>query len=416
MMITQLANWPWICLNESINLDLSQRKFLMPKSMPEEFPESQSESQSELRQKVGTARTFRRRFKSVIPVLMVAIALAFNSPARADDFGHFPEMLDYNQLMSLTPIQRQAYVTSIQAMLVDLSANSVGFVDQAQRDVAWSEFFLPEAAAEVGAAPTAAALLHQNLHTTGRSPAVVGAPVVLVRGPTTPPTLPPVAPPPAPQSGPPAPAPASAPEAGGCRTQPFTCKSDTRVKRRKNFESLVQNGIKNCIYAGNKSTYVLGAKRCTPIYGMDLTLDAGGTKHLSCVQPRVLCNPLIFGVKGDVENPQGLCVKSQMEVTKDCAAKSSPASVMAFLSGKDGQGSKFRLAESWNQLKEFVTSACGETEQSAVFHCVECNVIMKRLHEAKLGAWSGGACDGRTFQMTDVPRNRAPTSRPGVNQ
>ena len=84
----------------------------------------------------------------------------------------------------------------------------------------------------------------------------------------------------------------------------------------------MQSGIKNCIYAGNKSTYVLGVKRCTPIFEMDLTLDAGGTKHLSCVQPQVLCNPLIFGVKGDVENPQGLCVKSQMEVTKDCAAKS----------------------------------------------------------------------------------------------
>ena len=348
---------------------------------------------------------------------MIAIALTIVPSAHADELGHFPEMLDYNQLMSLNLVQRQAYVTAIQAMLVDLSANSVGFVDQAQRDVAWSNIFLPEANAAGEAPATPASQRHRSLREPGgsrpgRAPAETALPTRLVDGSGNRATAPASAPPPPP----PAAAALSAPEAGGCRTQPFTCKSDTRVKRRKNFESLVQSGIKNCIYAGNKSTYVLGAKRCTPLFEMDLTLDAGGTKHLSCVQPQVLCNPLIFGVKGNVENPQGLCVKSQMEVTKDCAAKSSPASVMAFLAGKDGQGSKFRLAESWNQLKEFVTSACGNTEQSAVFHCVECNVIMKRLHEAKLGAWSGGACDGRTFKMIDLPSDRAPAIRPGVNQ
>ena len=343
---------------------------------------------------------------------VVAIVL----PARADDLGHFPEMLDYNQLMSLNPVQRQAYVTSIQAMLVDLSADSVGLVDQAQRDVAWSDIFLPEANAEDAAPATPASQLHRRLRAAGgsrpgRAPAVISPPIVVRDGSGNRSAAPTSVPLPSASAQVPA-----LEAAGGCRTQPLSCKSDTRVKRRKNFESLVQSGIKNCIYAGNKSTYVLGAKRCTPVFEMDLTLDAGGTKHLSCVQPQVLCNPLIFGVKGDVENPQGLCVKSHMEVTKDCAAKSSSASVMAFLSGKDGQGSKFRLAESWNQLKEFINSACGNTEQSAIFHCVECNVIMKRLHEAKLGAWSGGACDGRTFQMTDLPRNRAPTTRPGSNQ
>ncbi len=377
--------------------------------------------------------------------------------------GHFPEMLDFNQLMNLTQNQREVYIRSVQAMLVELSANSVGLSDEARRHVGMLDLLLSEASAQdrtggvplarfadlnraaqalnqpvrgalaptapaapVAAAPAPVSAPAPVVVTQPREappiagapaigPAVVApAPVVQPIGAVAPPAArtPPVgAPNTTTNTQPPAP---SAPEPGGCRTEPLACQKQTREQRRKDFETYVQTGTKDCIFAGNRSSYIVGTKRCTPVFEVSIT---GLAKPLRCVQPNVICNPLIFGVKGDVEHPEALCVKSQMEATRECESKSSTRSTRAFLEGKDKKGSVFPLAESWNQLKDFVNSVCGKSEKTAEFHCVECNVIMKRLSQANVGKWSNGkVCDGRTFELGTLSnrptRAPAPTRGP----
>lgn len=173
------------------------------------------------------------------------------------------------------------------------------------------------------------------------------------------------------------------PAGGTCEWKPLTCApspaSDKALRRafRKAHDentAFVNQALSVCVFAGNFSIYKdhkAESGQCLPPVGIEET-------NIKCDAGKVLCNPLVFGLKGGA----GICVPAKGQSTQNCAENvATPFESVDFASSPswDILATKFEAA-----FKAYCLAAAGETFESKFkdYFCNECNTIGKTIIDA----------------------------------
>lgn len=131
--------------------------------------------------------------------------------------------------------------------------------------------------------------------------------------------------------------------------------------------------------------------------------------------------------KFNLSRVKPICVHQRdVEITKRCEAEAEK------LKGRGAQGryiagkmflenadeSARGVPENWNQFRAAFNTICNKSRESVAFHCQECNIIAKRLHEMNLAAKEGQCYlikDGMDPKWRQAPQ-AAPQAPANANQ
>jgi hypothetical protein len=163
-----------------------------------------------------------------------------------------------------------------------------------------------------------------------------------------------------------------------CAANPSKDKNLRRDFRRSHDENpaFVEQNFSICVFAGNFSKY----KDNKAQSGQCLPPRAMGTK-LKCTSSReVLCNPVVFGVKGG----GAICVPASGDSTKTCAA--SVADPFEPANGLAGNVWDSFAAEFEANFKKYCIPGKAEdgfATKFQMYFCNECNMIGKTIVDAQ---------------------------------
>jgi|GEM_PF-5693499 len=115
----------------------------------------------------------------------------------------------------------------------------------------------------------------------------------------------------------------------------------------------------------------------------------GFKKKYSCDQGKVICNPLVFGLKSKSE---AICVKGQgSSLTDDCDKEATRLEKKGGGYIKDFLNEAPRgVAEAWDDYADDFNQTCKQNSDSMDAHCEECAKIASRLSTEK--AMATGSC------------------------
>ena len=147
-----------------------------------------------------------------------------------------------------------------------------------------------------------------------------------------------------------------------CAPTPETCEAPSKTRAQ-----VFQGGLP-CVFAGMVSDLDSKNRRCQAVMSFKV-----GEQNFSCAQGQTMCNPLLFGT---VNATTPICIGRGQSATVQCSKLSAPRDAERFLN-RNISG----LQDNWNEFREKFKSVCEPGTIQAKFHCVECNVMRKRLFE-----------------------------------
>lgn len=187
---------------------------------------------------------------------------------------------------------------------------------------------------------------------------------------------------------------------------PKFCNEQTIKQAREKY---YKGSTNLCIYGGNLSRYADGkfqTGNCEPrseicFESMDCRKSPGGEKFkpaYQCPQDKVICNPLLFGIKADGKTP--FCVSRGNSATSLCQdiSERSEKAVHPFLMDRQGQKNMRTwpkidgFSSVWNQFAKLFNDLCFKNKEGADFFCHECHVMKKKMFEINIQAKGYSNC------------------------
>jgi hypothetical protein len=219
--------------------------------------------------------------------------------------------------------------------------------------------------------------------------------VAVTGPPTNPATIPPTSP-----------STAAAPAEQKCVIPEKTAESCSDKVVRAAHDKYYSLARKDCIYAGNLTSYISGVKspgRCEAPTGFCVeSADCKGkdgaalTPVFHCEAPtEVICNPLVYGVRKD--SGSAFCIARSAKATEACTSESSAATRDSDFLSKNIPG----LKEAWNSFGKQLNDMCGADPVAAQFFCEECDLIKRRLLEIGFGSVDQKTCGLAKFFDAD---------------
>lgn len=202
------------------------------------------------------------------------------------------------------------------------------------------------------------------------------------------------------------------PESANAETCDATKIEDARRK-------YVSDANPDCIYAGGVTGYENGQKRsfkCAPPHAFcfasrNCQSDAGEAMKpdYTCGSSKVICNPLLYGVKSDGKTP--FCVSREARATSTCDDLSSAAEGAVQPLDQTHAG----IREAWNDFADRLYKICHSNETAKVLHCEECQIVRKRLFALNVAARDVANCgDAIKFENANCSADGTCQGRPGA--